>query len=145
MHDQTIYWIWLNEMRGGITLREKRKLLSALSSPENIFHEGGPSTIADILETKKGRAGSVADSTRESYGSIWNSRNLADAEAILANNEQHSIHLLSPLIIHTTKPSMKPTIKHHWSSTTKADSPPHLKYPSLVSSGRVQAHPTATW
>jgi DNA processing protein len=94
MHDQTIYWIWLNEMRG-ITLREKRKFLSALSSPENIFHEN-PSTIADILETKKRKEVSVAERKKETYGSIWSSRNLADAEAILANNEQHSIHLLSP-------------------------------------------------
>lgn len=94
MHDQTIYWIWLNEMRG-ITLREKRKLLSSLSSPQNIYH-ASPSTIIDILETKQGRAGSVAESKRESYGSLWSSRNLANAEAILANNEQHSIHLLSP-------------------------------------------------
>jgi len=94
MHDQTIYWIWLNEMRG-ITLRDKRKLISVLSTPENIFHES-TTTIADILETKKQRNGSVAESRREPYGAVWNTRSLADAETILANNEQHSIHLLSP-------------------------------------------------
>lgn len=141
MHEQDIYWILLNEMRG-ITLSHKRKLISALSRPENIFH-ASPITIEDILETGKGRPGSVADSRRESYGSIWSSRSLADAETILANNAQHSIHLLS-LITHTTRVSMQMIQKHHSCFTTKASSP-HLKYPLLVSSGLVQVHPTGTW
>lgn len=87
MHDQTPYWIWLNELRG-LTLKSKRKLLSAFAIPKEIF-QADLTTIAQILlETSKPKE-------KERLPILWNSKNLKEAEAILRSNEKHNISILT--------------------------------------------------
>ena len=87
MYEQTPYWIWLNELRG-LTLKSKRKLVSAFATPKEIY-QADLSTITQILlETSKPKE-------KEQLPSLWNGRNLQEAETILKNNEKYNINVLT--------------------------------------------------
>lgn len=87
MYKQTPYWIWLNELRG-LTLKSKRTLLSAFKAPKEIY-QADLTTIARALEK------TAKPKEKEQLSTLWNSKNLKEAETILSNNEKHNIKILN--------------------------------------------------
>ena len=89
----TVYWIWLNELRG-ISLRIKRTLLTLLSNPKEIFH-ASCDDFTDLLVSRKDAAATVEKRTlQDSIAPLWSQRNLKQAEAILSTHEAHQIETL---------------------------------------------------
>ena len=99
MHDNAVYWVWLNELRG-LPLQAKRKLLQTLGSPKELY-QSSLECVTQVLSNSSRYASTVAEGPKErAYVSAWAERNLEYAESVLRNNENHGIHLLCPLDEH---------------------------------------------
>jgi DNA processing protein len=91
---RTVYWVWLNELRG-ISLRTKRMLLTTLGDPEAVFH----ASLDDITGLLVDSGGTFAEAVHErpgmqSLGPLWSQRNLKQAESILTTHDAHGIETL---------------------------------------------------
>jgi DNA processing protein len=93
MCEDTVYWVWLNELVG-LSLKAKRKLLAVYGNPKEIF-QTDLDCVKKELSQGFGHAFAVAESPREmAFASIWAERNLRAAESILTNNGKHAIQVL---------------------------------------------------
>lgn len=93
MSDTIVYWVWLNEL-AGLSLKAKRKLLAAYGNPKEIF-QAPLHCVQEVLSKGGCHASSVAESPKElAFATVWAGRSLETAEAILCDNQKHSIKVL---------------------------------------------------
>ncbi len=91
MHDNDVYWVWLNELRG-ISLATKRTLLTELGSPYEVY-QASPSQVTDLLNTYPASL-RRAYRTELSITELWEARSLQEAETLSASHEKHGIRIL---------------------------------------------------
>ena len=102
MSDTIVHWVWLNEL-SGLSLKAKRKLLATYGNPKEIF-QAPLDCVRQVLSKGSCHASSVAESPKElAFAAAWAGRNLKTAEAILSDNEKHSIKIL-----HANQDSYRP-------------------------------------
>ncbi|MGB4407247.1 MAG: DNA-processing protein DprA [Sphaerochaeta sp.] len=97
MGEDTVYWVWLNELRG-LPNKTKRKLLTTFETPEAVF-QASLTSIQHVLSKKSPYPShadfAVAETPKEmAFASVWTKRTLSEAETILNNNEHKGIHVL---------------------------------------------------
>lgn len=97
--DYSIYWVWLNELRG-LSLKAKRKLLQNLGNPKEIY-QTSMECVTEVLPNSSRNVSAVAERPKElPYVSALEKENLEYTVSVLRNNKKQTIHILCANDLH---------------------------------------------